>query len=444
MTPRQGEVLAQLLEFAHGRTPYAMATLAGYAGVGKTFVVAELVRQLRPVMDVLISAPTNKAVAVLREKIDSDTHSTSDADSMTIHSALGMKVKEREDGSQILRKESASKLSGFDFAVVDEASMLQNDLFAECIAHARGCNVLFVGDPAQLAPVQEMRGISRVFDQSIIPMHLSMTEVVRQAAGNPIIQFATYLRECVVNNRGPDLVVLAQIIAANPGDDRLCLLSGGDGMLQDCASAAHQNGLDTRICTFRRNTMDRHNAAIHARLFPQQAGFSVGEPLMAQEGATATWHEFYSASAKPVEIRNSELMTVASCHETRHPDFPDVPAWRLGVLRESGATAYAFVPQSQSAFTAMVQGLFGQAKAAKAEEKYHLSTSLSRKAWNLKKAFANIQHGYAMTTHKAQGSTFDTVLFPWSDTFGMRDPVEVSRLLYVAATRAAKNFAVVV
>jgi exodeoxyribonuclease-5 len=93
-----------------------------------------------------------------------------------------------------------------------------------------------------------------------------------------------------------------------------------------------------------------------------------------------------------------------------------------------------------------VSSLFAEARAAKAMGDRKQADKLVRVAWALKGAFANISHAYAMTVHKAQGSTFDTVLIDWDDlqVAARRDPVQAARLMYVAVTRAASNVCILV
>ncbi|OJJ15239.1 hypothetical protein BI308_24365 [Roseofilum reptotaenium AO1-A] len=60
--------------------------------------------------------------------------------------------------------------------------------------------------------------------------------------------------------------------------------------------------------------------------------------------------------------------------------------------------------------------------------------------WKLKSCFDNIGYAYALTTHKAQGSTFDSVLIVW-DEFQAKylDDSESRRLAYTAITRCKSH-----
>ena len=68
LTPAQALAYDQLLPFLQGNHDARLAVLEGYAGTGKTFLVARLLRDLSGVK-IAVAAPTNKAVRVLRDKL---------------------------------------------------------------------------------------------------------------------------------------------------------------------------------------------------------------------------------------------------------------------------------------------------------------------------------------------------------------------------------------
>jgi tRNA(Met) C34 N-acetyltransferase TmcA len=68
LTPAQALAYDQLLPFLEGRHEACLAVLEGYAGTGKTFLVARLLGALTG-LKIAVAAPTNKAVRVLRDKL---------------------------------------------------------------------------------------------------------------------------------------------------------------------------------------------------------------------------------------------------------------------------------------------------------------------------------------------------------------------------------------
>lgn len=122
--------------------------IKGSAGVGKTFLVNELVKRL-PKGVIYCSAPTNKAVAVLKGKVDKSP----DVTFITTHSALKLKrVIDFKTGLVSFKPSYDSKyppLKDVKYFIIDESSMLNEELLkhAESNARMQGCKIIFIGKP---------------------------------------------------------------------------------------------------------------------------------------------------------------------------------------------------------------------------------------------------------------------------------------------------------
>jgi ATP-dependent exoDNAse (exonuclease V) alpha subunit len=68
-----------------------------------------------------------------------------------------------------------------------------------------------------------------------------------------------------------------------------------------------------------------------------------------------------------------------------------------------------------------------------------------KKAWSYKQRFADIDFGYCLTSHKAQGSTYDTVIVVEDDILSVNPITEIekSQSMYVAISRASNKVYVV-
>lgn len=439
LTTAQQAALDTLMEFTTGKTPHGLATLSGFAGVGKTTVVAELFGKLSNQMRVLVTAPTHKALAVLADKLG-DTG----CELMTTQAALGMKLTELESGEHRLQREGSACIADYDLAVVDEASMIHPDLFASMLSSRRRCRILFVGDPAQLAPVGSDEP-SQAFGE-IVPLHVRLDEVVRQAAEHPSIRFSIALREDVAKGRGPSLATLAGLM--RPDDNRhVAIASGGDAVLQSYTLDAIKHDLDTRILAFTNRACMRHNEAIHATLFPGVQGFAVGEKVIAQDG-----FQMRGDSGDTVHVRTSEMLTVEAVTPAAHAQSPHILAWTIRLRREAGSVGTAWVAQDRRMLEQEISEQFGlwrrfKMQAASAEPQFkgeldRQARAASSAAWALRNRYANIRHAYALTIHKSQGSTFETVLIDWA-SLPSDGGADAARLAYVAITRPSR-FAVIV
>ncbi len=160
--------------------------LCGYAGTGKTFLVDYVVRALGlvPGESAAFVAPTGKAASVL---IRGGTPAS------TLHSLIYIReedIEVNEDGEVIserflrfVRRESLPK--ELRLIVVDETSMVSDDLLRDLLSFKIKC--LLCGDPAQLPPVG---GTNSILSMPAI----TLTEIVRQELGNPIVQMAGIVR----------------------------------------------------------------------------------------------------------------------------------------------------------------------------------------------------------------------------------------------------------
>lgn len=444
LTTAQQNALDALEQFASGDTPHGIATLQGYAGVGKTTVVAELLTKIGSAMSVLVTAPTHKALAVLGQKLDG-----APCELMTTQAALGLKLTELDSGEHRLQKDGAACIADFDLAVVDEASMVSAELFAAMLSSRRRCRILFVGDPAQLAPVGSEEQ-SPAFGP-IVPVHVRLTEVVRQAEEHPSIRMSVLLRKNVANGEAPCLPELAAML--QDGDERfICITSGGEAAIQQYALDALKHGLDTRILAFTNSATIRHNRAIHDALYPGVDGFAVGERVIAQEGFSHIAGRDHRGYERFVQVRTSELLTVEEMTRCLHPSFPQIDAWRISMSREDGSIVCGWVARDRAALDREISARFETWRARKAEAEVahpkernalrEIAKQCSKEAWALRKTFANIRHAYALTIHKSQGSTFETVLIDWT-SMSRGTPEDMARLAYVAITRPSK-FAVIV
>lgn len=163
--------------------------LSGYAGTGKTFLIDYIVRnvlKLKIGEEAVFVSPTGKAASNL---VKNGTLAG------TVHSLIYVRDGEEfdvdENGEIIERRELRFiKRQEIDarirLIIIDEASMINETVLHDLLSFDVKC--LFCGDGAQLPPVN---GTCSLLENP----HYTMTEIVRQAADNPIIRLATLARE---------------------------------------------------------------------------------------------------------------------------------------------------------------------------------------------------------------------------------------------------------
>lgn len=172
--------------------------LSGYSGCGKSTLVSVLLDRLPGFMktahlinpaatdyEVALTATTNKAAEALSQ--------ITGAGVVTIHSFLGLRVSTdyRSNTTTLIPKSKEPKAGYLLF--VDEASYIDAALLDHVFKLTANCKIVFIGDPAQLTPVKSAG--TPVFDAHF--PGAALTQVVRQAEGNPIIALSTKFRGTV-------------------------------------------------------------------------------------------------------------------------------------------------------------------------------------------------------------------------------------------------------
>ncbi|MBP7073881.1 MAG: AAA family ATPase [Rhabdochlamydiaceae bacterium] len=117
-----------------------LSIIEGGPGTGKTYLVTELVKSFGNEARIILTAPTGKAAARLKEK-------NPKAHCGTLHSILGIK-------SDRNLEEHRSFIQA-DLIVVDEASMIDVKIMRALLKSMRsGQRIVFLGDGNQLPPVE--------------------------------------------------------------------------------------------------------------------------------------------------------------------------------------------------------------------------------------------------------------------------------------------------
>jgi exodeoxyribonuclease-5 len=150
--------------------------LAGYAGSGKSTLAVELANAISG--PTLYAAFTGKAALVLRKK--------GCWGASTIHSLI-YEPREDDYGDVGFELRPRDELRGASLIVVDECSMVSDEIGRDLLWF--GVPILVLGDPAQLPPVNGEGFFTRGEPD------VMLTEIHRQAAGNPILALATKARQ---------------------------------------------------------------------------------------------------------------------------------------------------------------------------------------------------------------------------------------------------------
>ena len=205
-TSGQKKIIEKLSEYLADSDFSKIFVLNGYAGTGKTTLVAALVGALKELgIKPVLLAPTGRAAKVLAQYAQEKA--------LTIHKRIYRQRTNADYESKFSLNLNPERGAVF---IVDEASMLSDrtasgaifgsgSLLSDLVDYVRsgrGCRLILVGDSAQLPPVGN--DFSPALDPSTMSsygevVYGTMDEVVRQEAQSGILFNATLVR-CMLEN----------------------------------------------------------------------------------------------------------------------------------------------------------------------------------------------------------------------------------------------------
>ena len=165
--------------------------LIGAAGTGKTFLVRALLLNSTLSYSLIgLSAPTHKACRVLGESIH-----ISGIKANTIQSDLGLRlnfdIDKFDPNNPPFDPKGKIKIGNYKLYIVDEASMINSRLciFLEKTCVSNKCKIIYIGDDNQISPVGEK--YSSAFRNI---KSYSLKQIVRQGEDNPVSYLLDLLR----------------------------------------------------------------------------------------------------------------------------------------------------------------------------------------------------------------------------------------------------------
>lgn len=161
------------------------SVLCGAAGTGKTTVLASIVKAIRKVdgigTSIIALAPTGKAADRAREVFERDAALGSSVETATIHSFLAKRgwLNDNLTFKRIGGKQETERQT----IIIDECSMMDLQLFATLFLSINWSTVkrlILVGDPNQLPPI----GIGRVFADIVHYCRTKAPESISELTAN--------------------------------------------------------------------------------------------------------------------------------------------------------------------------------------------------------------------------------------------------------------------
>jgi exodeoxyribonuclease-5 len=261
-------------------------TLSGHAGTGKTTCIKKIIDEYR--RRIVVSAPTHKAKKVIML--------TTGMDAQTLHSLLGLRpdidLDNFNPNDPEFNQIAEPKISEFDLVIIDEASMINEDLYKIIVEKTKDTTtkVLFMGDPAQIPPVGEK--------ESVVFTHINefylLTKIERQNSTNPIFSVSDVLRNNLTIPDGG----FEKTTNINEIGEGIIFTSDKNefrkSILEKYTSDEFKINTDfAKVIAWRNKTVMGANKSIRTALFGENANIiEIGDILMAYRSIRSTSSRF--------------------------------------------------------------------------------------------------------------------------------------------------------
>jgi len=442
-TISQKKIIENLSEYLADSDFSRIFVLNGYAGTGKTTLIAALVAVLKDLkIKSVLLAPTGRAAKVLARCCGEEAS--------TIHKRI---YRQRTNADYESRFSlNINKEQGAVF-IVDEASMLSErtgdgpvfgsgSLLDDLVAYVRGgreCRLILVGDDAQLPPVGDDR--SPALDPAVMErygavVYASMDEVVRQEAVSGILFNATLVR-CMLE-RG--ICEVPRFDTAYPDVERV---DGGD-FLEKLQEAYDRYGRDETIVITRSNKRaNRYNEGIRRYVLGAEEEIESNDMLMVVK------NNYHYVEPKEDGSGMNFIANGDIARLVRLRRFEDFYGFRFA----NAVLSFGDYDDAEVSCKMLLDTIRSESPSLTREESSRLFYEIEKDYADVKSKLKRyreirenphynaiqVKFAYAVTCHKAQGGQWRAV-FVDRCLFG-DEPMsrDMLRWLYTALTRATEK-----
>ena len=390
LTEKQKQGLEIAVERYKNRQKYTV--ISGYAGTGKSTLVKFIISALpniNPDKDVVFTSFTGKATQVLQNKGNKHT--------LTLHKLL-YESHPRPDGTFFRRPVAGIP---FKVVVVDEISMAPKTLIDLLMKY--DVYVICLGDPFQLPPVDKNED-NHLLDNP----HIFLDEIMRQAAESEIIQLTMKIRngESIDNFKGKEVQVLSR--------DELTtgMLTWADQVL--VATNATRQSINNKMRELYNKSGDPQDGdkVICCRNYWEDESLGGSALVNGTIGHLKNTYESFVKIPPFIDGKGQMIKTInADFLSETNELYPMVHMDKKLILEGTKSLDFKI-----------------EYRLGKNKNTQHLIPY-------------EFTYGYAITTHRAQGSEWEKVLvieekFPFSKE-------EHARWLYTACTRASEKLVLI-
>ncbi len=415
--------------------------LKGYAGTGKTSLVAALIQALHQFkMKSVLLAPTGRAAKVLSGYANKQAY--------TIHKKIYRQRSAKDGFGSFNLDVNLHKDTVF---IVDEASMIANQSFENAVFgsgrllddlihyvfNGRNCKLILIGDVAQLPPVKmDLSPALNHKELEAYGLKLSssmLKTVVRQSEFSGILHNATILRQALNSeNKVPHFDI---------SDYEDVIRLSGEDLVETISSSYDKYGIEGVMVVTRSNKRaNLFNQGIRSQILWKEEEISRDDYIMVVKN-----NYFWAGDTEELDfIANGDIGQVVSIHgyEERYglrfanitlrlPDYKDIEI-DCKVMLDTLSMETPALPQEKNKdlFYSVFDDYEDTANKKKRYEKVKSDPFFNA---------LQIKYAYAVTCHKAQGGQWPVIFVDHG--FLTQDNLndDFLRWLYTAFTRPSEK-----
>ena len=442
----------ELKDFIYDRNDDSIYVLKGWAGTGKTYCVSFLVRYVLDVIypnknwyKIAVTGPTNKSVRVIKKTTGIKNPRVT---FQTIHKLLGLTERITSDGQQefVNQGDFEPQIKKTKLLIIDEVSMLNDDLFHEILRYRSDIKIICMGDPAQIPPVGKPDCIP--FMDELLEMYgiktLELKTIMRQKGDNPIIDTSVLIRtdlenpyietgiESNLNDRGEgiEFLNLNSSSIRESFNDILSSYFNSEEFKEDPEYS--------KIIAWRNKTVEKMNQLVRKVIYGDE---SIGSKILLGEKL----------------IANNPIIEMGQILFNTNDEFTvdkfEIKTENVRVADEEGGLKYyetgvTFLNDEDKKITYFIDILHEDSESyffvlANKLKKIAIEKKGKEKSWikyyDFIRRFADVSYAYSITAHKSQGSTYTTAFVLEDDIDVNPNVVERNRIKYTAYTRSSKK-----
>lgn len=416
--------------------------LSGMPGTGKTYLIQRAVESLIGAVP-LYTATTNEAVRQLAIALGNKTKPR------TTYSALGLAISTRSFKQSIYQKSLPADFYDYNLLIVDECSMAgmaqgtakKLELIDYVLASGMRC--IWLGDWAQLPPIDSTDGKSPIFSLGFPTLEL--TEVKRHSG--MILNWAVNIRNTLAEPVR-NLPKSTEGLGIKPkGNPMAFALDEFNAVVEDKARILVWTNTQTEYSP--QAGVLQYNQYIRSRLF----GYKKATESSVYPTDKLLFSSPFFVCANPEKLTHVNLLDTefhiqacvnvrAEVIRTEKASLLGFEVWRTDLELESGRNVVGFIPTNRGAIQkrlfedALVKEALAEVTAQKRREFWHFYHTF-------RGAFTEVKHTYCITGHRGQGSNIEHVFVSVANILQNTDRLIAFKNLYVCATRAEKKLTLI-